>query len=163
MAACVIRNMQRSCAYLTAGGHSPVQRSEPLVIFGINSGTYRSEDSVRSNCYVTFPQHHWSRTCILQWKSRRQKVNLIINTVIKPLLAVLIIVHHSLQHQQREACLSRCPCTAWRTKMRMWRSRQVRRVYRTSFTTWCYQICNIKTDNSYISMSQITFPLSFSN
>lgn len=27
-------------AYLAAGGHSPVQRSEPLVIFGIYSGTY---------------------------------------------------------------------------------------------------------------------------
>lgn len=42
----VIGNMQRRCVYLTAGGHSPVQRSEPLVIFGINSGTYRSEDTL---------------------------------------------------------------------------------------------------------------------
>lgn len=47
---------------------------------------------MRSNCYVTLPQ---------QWKGRRQKVNIIINTVIKPLSDVLIIDYHSLQHQQR--------------------------------------------------------------
>lgn len=33
-------------AYLAAGGHSPVQRSEPLVIFGIYPGTYNWNDGI---------------------------------------------------------------------------------------------------------------------
>lgn len=47
----VLSGIRAIFTYLTAGGHSPVQRSEPLVIFGIYSGTYKSEDT---GCQVVY-------------------------------------------------------------------------------------------------------------
>lgn len=43
---CELPSNREARAYLAAGGHSPVQRSEPLVIFGIYPGTYNWNDGM---------------------------------------------------------------------------------------------------------------------
>lgn len=104
-------------AYLAAGGHSPVQRSEPLVIFGIYSGTYKSNDTVTVRKKTKITVHSFFSTvlnfyCLSETVAMKDKPTCISQFGIQKYqlttdqnhkwLRQELIIYHSLHQQVKE-------------------------------------------------------------